>query len=255
MTNRRLATATADAISQCRADLDHLANDLRWAHVNAFVPGNAGPAPRGTSRFTIDGPLDAEGEQIDDPDHVAAPLWDIGVADHAARRAYQQTARPQTRADLQLAMAVWVAGVRRHQPDLIASDEHAPLAARLISIESMRWRLTALEQDLPAVMRVAERRARWNIGQARSALDRCIRILTPALTRGRVNEEATAEPICRVCGIRPRADRKGGRCSTCAQWRARNGYERPTSIDEDELGASLAAAARRRARGEGWGVA
>lgn len=254
MTDRRLAEATTEVISHCRADLRHLADDLRWAHVNGFFPGNAAPGPRDTGRPVI---VDADGEEINDsdPDLVAAPMWDIGLADHAARRAYQQTARPQTRAELQLAMAVWVTGLRRRQPPLVKPTEQTNLALRLMSIDSMQWRLTTLERDLATVPLLTERRARWNIGQARNALDRCIKIMTPALSRGRANEEATADPQCAICGIRPRADRTAGRCHTCWKWKQRNGYERPTTADDDELGASLAAAARRRARGEGWGVA
>ena len=60
---------------------------------------------------------------------------------------------------------------------------------------------------------------------------------------------------CKICRVRDVKAKAGGRCWTCATYRARNGFERPRSLDKDHLSDSKAAKERREARGEGWGAA
>jgi hypothetical protein len=84
-------------------------------------------------------------------------------------------------------------------------------------------------------------------------VDRAWRAMSSVFDRGSTEGVATAEPLCRICHARPVAERKGGRCSTCYQWKARNGSERPAKLDGAAVAEARAAKARRAARGEGWG--
>ncbi|MFN0088657.1 MAG: hypothetical protein ACKVWR_00085 [Acidimicrobiales bacterium] len=60
---------------------------------------------------------------------------------------------------------------------------------------------------------------------------------------------------CKICRIRDVAAKRGGRCETCATYKARRGGERPTELDAAVRDAPIQAKARRLARNEGWGAA
>lgn len=201
-----------------------------------------------------------------DPDHVPGSTYDLGVGDHRSRAAVQESAGRLAVVEARLASAVLDAGVRARQPALVKPTPTSGSDHLVRAVASCRWRTAALAEDGLLVTPAGLRAVRIHLRPAATESARVSRLLGRALGRGSTGGIAHAEPKCRICGIRPRAERsgpngttrasEGGRCHTCAQWCQRNrGQERPRSFDEDAVGDALAAAARRRTRGEGWGAA
>lgn len=235
------------------ADLHRIDDELRWAHTDGWWPEHTDPdRPRGLTPTGNDGT----------PRKL--PAWqarDIGIGNNRSRHAYTQAVPLIAICELRCALALSALGQRTRQPVLIrpTAAMHPHVHRRAIAGTLAALRL--VEADWPNADRPQQRAARRHLTgnrkppTARAAADVAVRILVNALARGGTAGHATGEPLCRICGIRPRAARAGGRCSTCARWRERNGYERPTSIDAEAVGEARKAAARRQARGDGWGAA
>lgn len=225
----------AEMITQARLDLDQVHDRLLWAHTDAHYKANATPT-RNRSAAPMTDP---------DPDHVRAPRFDIGIGNHRARQAWNAAIGQLAQAELRLQVAAYLAAPG-WQPLAVRPDWTATPAKVTLCVTGCRRRLVILS-------------AAGESGQADRLLEQACRNLDLAwrslaqLDKGATGGEATAEPMCRICTIRPAAERKGGRCETCAAWHRRNGYERPRSLDQDAVGEARAAKARRQHRGEGWG--
>lgn len=250
-------------LSAIREDLVTVADELRWAYSDAWWPTTSDPtAP---SRTGADGVV----EVSTDPDVVRGPKYALGLGDDTTRAALGEVIGELAHLEVRVAVAVFEAGRRRRQPSLVRPDHLAQLVELDLVVAGIGWRLDALGEDGPGLGRPALKVVRTHLAEGRGHADRCVRRLSKALGRGKAAGVAHAEPRCRICGIRPQAQRegqvrlpngdrgagmrpsKGGRCDTCAQWFARNGQERPVGLDT--VDDALAAAARRRGRGEGWG--
>jgi hypothetical protein len=246
-----------DAIA---ADLEAIADLTRWAHTDGYTPTGA-PLDRviGTETTTtavrhID--VDPDGEALThsddelvddsppDPDHVAAPRWDLGLGSHRSRAAYEASVPALRRADRFILVATLTTGLETPPAQRMGSGHE--LAVVTGAIEVMCRRLGALAPHEPSVRRP--------LGRARFEVDRGWRILDAAIHYGPADpDDQAVGDLCRVCRIRPQADRSGGRCHTCKRWRTRNGTERPRTLDQDAVDDAVEAQRRRRARGEGWG--
>jgi hypothetical protein len=259
-TNTRTGHKLASPITHLRNDLDHLADDLRWAYNDAWWPTATDPnAPSRRNTTNDDRPRPTS------VDHLDAAPYDIGIGDHLSRAALETAITHLATIETRLARAVYEARTRHRQPALNQPGPHSSLPYIEITLIACSWRLTTLDHDTPQLdpRRIAAIRPHLNA--ARSAADSAVRALGRALNRGDTLGIANAEPKCRICGIRPRAERrttngatrasKGGRCDTCAQWHQRNGTERPRNLDRDAVADALDAARRRRTRGEGYGAA
>lgn len=252
-----------DLIDAVDRDLTQILELTRWAYHDAYQPTNAPPArptqPRG-ERIGVDYHVDELGDIVDtdrppptpssswsDPDRMPGARHDFGVGSHAARTAYRRSATPLRRADQHLVIAVYEAGVDR-QPErqLFAG---ATLDGRCESLRIMRARLALVPDGAP---KACERQLR----KVRVQTDRAARMLLVVFERGEADPDqhavATSE-LCRICWVRPKADRSGGRCHACAKWFTRNGSERPRNLDGPGVADAKRAQRRRLARGEGWG--
>lgn len=249
-------------LTRLRRDLATIADDIRWAYTDAWWPTRPDPtAP--TGRAPAIRPPD------DNPDNVPGPKHAIGLGDDTTRAALAVTAHDLATIEFRTAAALATIGITR-QPPVIRPNEHATLHQLERTIAGITTRLDQLREhgaNLPPQHRAAPRH---QLRRADTAADRAVRRLHTALNRGATEGIAHAEPLCRICNIRPQAMRehqirtpngsrtttrpsKGGRCDTCSQYFVRNGNERPRELDT--IDDALAAAARRRARGEGWGAA
>jgi hypothetical protein len=238
-----------DHLAAILQDIPIIRDDLQWAHAAAHGRPTGAIRPRRLS------------DTPHDPENIPGPRWDTGDGDYASRRAYQTAMTRLNTAETALHTAVSAVEPRRTQPRLTGLHEHSSLPAALGALECIEARAQWLARHHTPP---AERHVRT----ARGEIDKTVRGLWQALGRGETGGHAHAEEPCRICQIRPRAERvlksgdkgpsKGGRCDTCYQWHVRNpnGKERPTKIDDESVSAEpRRAAARRRARGEGWGAA
>lgn len=228
----------AELVAAINRDLADVDSEIRWAHTDAYSPH--APDPDRPSRRA---PVDDQ-----QPDTVPGARHDIGIGDHRSRAAYQRAVHQLHQAETYLVLAVALAGQPQPRRRLTTHPTHADVldAIRLAS------RRAATIADYDGPHRTQVRRA---LTAARHRTDAAWRTLTAAFQRGTVDPDtqAVGEPPCRVCGVRPRAPKAGGRCNTCATWKARNGFERPRHLDgHDE---ARAAAQRRRNRGQGYGEA
>jgi hypothetical protein len=257
-------------LTQLAADLRRIADDLRWAHADAWWPATHDPlepSSRSGSRDTD--PVD---ERAADPDHVTASRYDLGMGgDDITRRCVEQVAQQLRLIEFRLAAAIWTANTRAQQPALHKPAGTSPLDELETTITACIWRATAIRDDVAQLGHATRSAVRHHVKLAARSSGRAVRELDTAMSRGETGGVAHAEPKCRICEIRPQAQRehqvrqangsratvtrasKGGRCDTCSQYFSRNGNERPRALDQDNVDDALAAAGRRRARGEGWG--
>lgn len=241
-----------DHLVEAARDLDRADDLIRWAHTDGYWPA----APGGTTT-----PRPADTDEHEPAEKKPADRDDLGVGNRRARIAYTAAARHLVAADVQLAEALRTAG-QRSQPALPRVDQLHHLEHAVLVVAIAKTRVAILDQQLPDLDRSTLRLVALHVHKrtrgrtpARGWIDRAVRTLDAALAQGPGNGEATGEPYCRICAIRPEHPKEGGRCKTCATWRHRNGFERPTRLDDDELKAPREAAVRRRLRGEGWGAA
>lgn len=241
-------SALSDAFDRIAADLELIRVDLQWA----FADGHWPSAPDPTRVAGINT------QDVVGRDTVPGARYDIGIGNHRAREAYNRAVDRVGDADLKLASALMAWGIHNQPYPVGRLASPAALADALKLVERTRRRVDMLvtadamglatRPQLRAVNRaVFSRRdsARWHV-------DAAVRGLWDALNVGPI--ETKGEPMCRICGIRALAEKKGGRCHTCDSWKTIHGVERPTSLDADHLAAPRAAAQRRRERGEGMGL-
>lgn len=231
---------TDELVASCRAQLVQVEDWVRWLHSDGFQPAGR----RGDS-----GPRPLRDDHNQDRDFVPGATFDTGLGDHRAREAFRAAWKPLRDADRMMAIALHIAGVT-HQPTLPPRVEQLTLDVVVTTIAHLRARIRLLETAPPSTdIRVGTyaRRSHTLIGEAWD-------ILSAALHRGAADpdDQAVGE-LCRICNVRPRNDRKGGRCNTCDKWKTRNGTERPKDLDRDSTGEAVAAQRRRRRRGEGHG--
>lgn len=230
----------AELVTAARKDLDQVLDAILWAHTDGHYRTNATPEKTpstGTSRPAPD---------TDDPDQVPGARYDLGIGNHRARRAWQTAIELLAQAELRLQIAAYRAAPGAGQPLAVRPRWDSTPAELAATIRGAHRRLDVIAGGAPSTI------ADDQLGAAATALDEAWRKLK-SLDGGSTEGHATAEKPCRICAIRPQAEKKGERCHTCAQWFHRNGYERPTKLDEDAVGQARQAQARRRARGEGWG--
>lgn len=222
-----------DLAAMIRRDLALLDDALRWAWNDGHWQTNATPRPPKAPR--------AAPSIIDDPDRVPGPRHDIGIGSHRRRAAYHAAVTHLDAAEKRLTVAAALEG--HPMPRQLAKGHDLDQA--LAAISYARRRLDAITSDQRGLVRGAAKE-----------LDQAVRLLNDAFAEGEAGDPTThavAEKPCRICEVRPRADKAGGRCATCASWFHRNGFERPTKLDA--VHDAHAAARRRRQRGEGWGEA
>jgi hypothetical protein len=229
-------------------DLVEVEDGLRWVHAMAHER----PADPSVVLTRADDRPD-----LADPADLDGAGFDLPVTDHRALEAVHEAVAHLCRADGLLAVTAWELGLE--QPPARWPDDS--LAGALTGARLIARRVQLIgDQRLDGVTaaRVGRR-----LQAARSAVDRAWRILMAALERGRATIDVGGGGACLVCRIREAADRKGGRCHICYQWRYQNvaydrhgrRLERPAAIDGRRLGGASQAQvqARRRARAEGWG--
>lgn len=257
-------------LAQLDGDLRRIADDLRWAHADAWWPATHDPLEPSSRNSTRDTERDTN--KTDDPDHIPARRYDLGMGgDDTTRRCVTLVAVQLRLVEFRLAAGVWTANLRPQQPGLQKPSGTSSLAELETTITACIWRATAVRDDASQLDPPTRSAVRHHVKIAAHASGRAVRELGTALSRGETGGVAHAEPKCRVCDIRPQAQRehqvrqpngsratitrasKGGRCDTCSQYFSRNGNERPRALDQDNVDDALAAAGRRRARGEGWG--
>ena len=222
-----------DLAAMIRRDLALLDDALRWAWNDGHWQTNATPRPPKAPR--------AAPSIIDDPDRVPGPRHDIGIGSHRRRAAYHAAVTHLDAAEKRLTVAAALEG--HPMPRQLAKGHDLDQA--LAAITYNRRRIALITSDQRGLVRGAAKE-----------LDQAVRLLNDAFAEGEAGDPTThavAEDPCKICSIRPRADRAGGRCNTCATWFHRNGYERPTKLDA--VHDAHTAARRRRQRGEGWGEA
>ena len=207
-------------------DLERLLTDLRevaelvkWAETEAFVPGRIDPmTPTGRGN-PLPGP---------DGDVVPGPRWDTGVGSHGCRTALEKAAINMRTVAKRFALSVRVTA----EP-------------------------VQLVKTVEGYVRFVETFGRYRtpreLADAADAAFSARRTLEAALNPPSPVVEAVGEPVCRICEIRPKAEKAGGRCKTCQVWKNRNGAERPRSLDDAVVKDALEAQARRLGRGEGHG--
>lgn len=232
----------SELLAKIRDDLPAIADNLRWAHTHGHY----------AETRDHDAPTARVAPPPDDqrPDHIRAARHDLGIGDHRTRVAYQQALHHLRRAETALRLAVHLTG--QAQPRRALGHEHPTLHDALTAIHRARTRCQLLEHTDTHIRRADIRRA---VRAAAHEVDQAWWKLTGAFQIGAANPDthATGEPMCRICEIRPRAEKTGGRCNTCATWRARNKTERPKKLDG--VREAHDAKHRRAARGEGWGTA
>lgn len=243
-----------DVLDAIRSDIERIRSDQKWCFFDGYQPRGANP-----DRVT-----GVEARDVIGRDDVVVSenvRLDIGVGDSHSRTAYLLAARLITYLEFRLYGVVWSLGPHP-QPAAIVVDTTTTLETRDAVLHKSTIRLNIIASEWDGAGRWNQKAAHKHLDaanvnppSARAAADRAVRLLSRALSRGNAEGLATGEPMCLNCGIRRAEDKAGGRCWTCATWRVRNrGAERPRSLDHDELAAPIAAAARRRARDEGFGA-
>lgn len=222
------------------ADLHTIEDHLRWATIQAWWPaGRALDAPRGRALP----PLDPA-----DPDRVPGPRHATGLGDHRAQQAITACCTHLAAAESALRTVHAAHIARGDTAPRTVVRRHDPTPVQQVTV--CAWYAATLHRDLADQLSPVERRL---IRKARRTVDLALGAIGAALGDHKPVDEVRlpAKDRCAICGIRPRAPKKGKRCSTCANWRDRHGYERPRRLDS--IADAKAAQARRRARGEGWG--
>jgi hypothetical protein len=230
----------AELVAQIGGDLDTLRDALLWAHTDGWWP--EAPNPERTSKRPATANVAPDPV---DPDQLPGPRYDLGVANHLRRDALRRTTSDLARIEQRLVIAAYLTGADR-QPVAVAPTAASTPHELDLCVRSCRRCLDLIARGAPS------KRADQLVKQAATAADRAWRTMSKAFDRGPTDGNATAEPMCRTCGIRPRADRRT-ECKTCATWRQRNGAQRPKKLDDEHRRQVLAAKARRARRGEGWG--
>lgn len=229
-----------DDVALIREDLERLVDQARWSHTHGYVKAGFGLAAE-------------HGIDLSKPEHerMRGPRYDIQVGTHLARVAYQHACRTVFRSNLILARALLP--TEPFQPEIVKLTpyEHPVQLAR--AAHALNDRLLMADPKLHAA----------TLRRVGSAIDGCVRRLSKALDAGPA--EGIAFARCKTCQIRPQAERaredgsmrpaKSGECHTCAEYRVRNGRERPKELDTGPIREARAAQARRISRGEHWGVA
>jgi hypothetical protein len=255
-------TDIANLAAAISDDLRRVDDELRWAYTDGHWPQGANP-DRVAGAHTQD-VIGRDGHNGEAESPNEQPEWiryDIGVASAASRNAWRQTIGLLRTCEMRVALALSALGQRNEQPALVRPTSAMHTSLHHQAIVNTVAALEFVVDDWPDADRPAQRAARRHLtgrgkpASARAAADAAVRLLVNALARGDADGKATAEPYCRICRIREQYPRAGGRCKTCATWKTRNGFERPTTIDAEELDQPRQAAARRHARGEGWGAA
>lgn len=238
----------------CRADLARVADELKWALEPGLSRAGRGlTAPRGAA---------LPREEDSDPDHVEGPKFALDIGDPTLRSAFIDGVNRMAVAELRLALTVTYLDTSASQPPLVRPHHMSSFAVVDICRRAMERRLTIIERDLDLAADLNQRRAARHLHgpvpsgepvSARKALDLAVRRFNTVFSKGR-DLEGVAVPRCRVCGIRPKADKTGGRCNTCHTWFQRNEFERPVTLDSRVVEEATRAKTRRQARGEDWGI-
>lgn len=256
----------SNSVDHCRADLRKVADDLKWAMAPGLAPeGRALDEPHGAALPERD-PND---EHTQDPDYVAGPKWALDIGDGQLRSAFLDGVNKMAIAECRLVLAVTALHTDASQPPIVQLGSASSFILVDVCRITMERRLTIIERDLemashPAVRNVAYHlhgpTRRGDKDSARRALDLAVRKLSKAFARGSVaalwepepDKSVPVDKRCKVCGWRKKHRRYAPRCTTCGQWFKRHSAERPTYLDGIN---PQEAASKRRARGEGWGIA
>lgn len=254
------------SVDHCRSDLRRVADDLKWAMAPGLAPeGRAITEPHGASLPE----RDITDARTNDPDYVEGAKWALDIGDDKLRGAFLAGVNKMAIAECRLVLAVRALHTDASQPPLVQLSATSSFNIVDVCRMTMERRLTIIERDIamanhPAMKTIAYHlhgpTRRGDKDSARRALDLAVRELSKAFSRGSVAALWEAEPDksvpvdqrCVVCGWRKKSKGHRPRCTTCGKWFKRKGEERPTYLD----GISpQEAGAKRRARGEGWGIA
>lgn len=255
------------SVDHCRTDLGLVADDLKWAMEPGLMPeGRSIGTPPGAALPE----RDIDDARTEDPDYIKGAKWALDIGDGELRSAFLKGVEFMHIAELRLTVAVAALETHASQPPVVSLSSASCFNMVDISRMTMERRLTIIERDLPMTTKPASRIVAGHLHgtdqrgekpSARKALDLAVRKLSKAFARGSV--DALWEPIpdrtipldkrCSICAIRRKHKKFSPRCRTCGRWRERHGgAERPSHLD----GISpQEAASKRRARGEGWGIA
>lgn len=246
-----------DVLDALRADITRIRDDSAWAFHNGWWPKGADPdRVVGDAQDVIGRDEDDEEKEI--PEHIKR---DIGVGCRRSRQAFQDTAYLVTFLEMQLVVALRWLG-EDVQPPFSTISRRSTLEDRFQALSMAEWRLMMIAElwdEAPRPWQSKARKAlsdhRGPVPSARSAADRAVRLLAEAFSQGSTDGIATAEKYCSNCGMQPVGERTGPRCPACSQYKWRSGMERPPKLYLADNAEAFAAAARRRARGDGFGAA
>lgn len=251
--DKRERHPVAAAAGECRATLDRVLEDMRWAYAAGWGTRNRPlDEPKGAALYVAGSGLD---------DKVPGARHDIGVGDYAARRAlggalgYLVDASGALDLVAQMVQAVHrvprPAPLRPVSPTLDAIGRAARQVRAQLDLAAVDEWLEPLNAVATAHAAQAVEQAANLLTLAAKALDRWSESARPSTT--------LPPPMCPTCHLRERPSRgrrTARECDTCATWRVRHkGKPRPRSMDEGDRDAGKMAAQRRRAAGQGWGMA
>lgn len=244
----------AAAARDCLPALDRVLDGMRWAYVAGW----------GTSTRPLDEPKGAAlyvaGSGLDD--RVPGARYDIGAGDYAARRALTGA----------LGFLVDASGALDPLAQMVQAIHRMPRPARLRPVSTVtldaigravgqvraQLALATVDEWLEPFNSTATAYAAQAVDQAANLLDLARKALDRWADGARPSASLPA-PMCPTCQTRQRPSRgrrTARECDTCATWRVRHkGAPRPRRMDDDDRQAVKLAAQRRKAAGQGWGMA
>lgn len=228
--------SVADIVAAIRPQLAELEQLLLWAYADGHTPEGR-KTPRAPRVPELDEqPIDP------DPDFVPGAKHDTGLGNYRRRQAYQSSMRHLGRAEVCIAACL----VGERQPQLVKPDGGSTLVTIGLLMRSLGVRLDILTGPLAYHDSTSLRLSTIAQHEVSDALTE----LQVAFVEADEPERRALQLPCRICYKRDAVKKKGGRCSTCDNYRLRNHVERPTELDGDD---GTDAQARRLARGDGWG--
>lgn len=221
---------TPTLLATIEHDLGLIIEQLTWAYHDGYRPeGPRTPGP------TPNHPIDPN------PDHIHAPLLDIGQGNYQRRETWNTQTNNLARIELLIAAAL----LGQPQPELThPSNTTTPTQLRHTQ-HTIQLRLNLLASQWLRTDQIRYLR------QARRELDTMWLNTAASFATGKAIATTGVTDFCRICTVRDRADKAGGRCHLCHAFRKRNGYERPKKLDA--INSAREAAVRRRHRGESYG--
>lgn len=235
----------SDLLARAVTDLKALPDALRWVHGNAYFATKVdrdrptGRAPEAITEWVNQ----QSGEQREPKPRPTDDV--VGDGDPRSRVAYQTAIEA-----LALCHDASIAVTWPHtdQIDPTRLPKQGPARTLTEALATVGMILRRLERPLtnPKALHLVVRYS----SEAWLALD-------GVLSSGSADpdSQAVGERCNNPHGACPEnaAEKKGGRCHACYQWKYRNGYERPANLCASGVAEATQAQARRLARGESFG--